>query len=189
VLAAPLLGMPVPFHPIQILWVNIIMDGPPALALAFDPPRTGLMDEKPRPPTQPILSRRRLFRLLCYGTTMAVGTLAVFWWARQSGDEAHARSLAFTTFVLFQVFNLFNARVGGESAIGPRTLTNAKLWLALAMVLVLQAAAIHWPPAQVLFHTAPLSLGEWALAALVASSVLLLDEARKLVRRSGIFPS
>ncbi len=189
VLAAPLMGLPVPFHPIQILWVNIIMDGPPALALAFDPPRAGLMSEKPRPSTQPILSRRRLLRLLSYGATMAVGTLALFWWARQSGDEAHARSLAFTTFVLFQVFNLFNSRVGAESAIGRRTFTNAKLWLALASVLVLQAVALHWPPAQALFHTSPLSPAEWALAALVASSVLLLDEVRKWISRLGVFPS
>lgn len=189
VFAAPLLGMPVPFHPIQILWVNIIMDGPPALALAFDPPRAGLMDERPRPRGEAILSRHRLTRLLTYGTTMAAGTLAVFWWAsaRDAGaglsDPNHARTLAFTTFVLFQVFNVFNARVSGESAFNPRLFRNGHLWLALMAVLALQAVAVHWQPAQALFHTAPLTAAEWGLAALVGSSVLLLDEGRKLLGR------
>ncbi|MCR6629249.1 MAG: HAD-IC family P-type ATPase [Magnetospirillum sp.] len=181
VFAAPLIGMPVPFHPIQILWVNIIMDGPPALALAFDPPRPGLMDEHPRDRDEAILSRQRVLRLAAYGITMATGTLGVFWWALgQGGGEAHARTLAFTTFVLFQVFNVFNARVALESALGRCMFRNGKLWLALAAVVALQAAAVHWPPAQKVFHTEALALAEWALAAGVASSVLVLDELRKL---------
>lgn len=184
VFAAPLLGLPIPFHPIQILWVNIIMDGPPALALAFDPPRAGLMREHPRDRDEAILSRRRLLRLLGYGVTMAAGTLGVLWWAlAQGADPTHARSLAFTTFVLFQVFNVFNARVAAESALSRRMFRNGKLWLALAAVLVLQAVAIHWGPAQALFHTSALSAREWLLATAIASSVLVLDEARKLLAR------
>jgi len=187
VFAAPLVGLPIPFHPIQILWVNIIMDGPPALALAFDPARKGLMAEHPRDRAAPILSRKRLARLLSYGGTMATGTLGVLWWAGQAGDgtggAAHAGTLAFTTFVLFQVFNVFNARTASESAFGPLLFRNGKLWLALAGVVSLQAVAVHWPAAQAVFHTAPLSLAEWGIAAAVASSVLLLDEGRKLVGR------
>ncbi len=184
VFVAPLAGMPVPFHPIQILWVNIIMDGPPALALAFDPPRAGLMREHPRERDEAILSRPRLLRLLAYGATMAAGTLGVFWWALSEGaDTAHARTLAFTTFVLFQVFNVFNARVANESALNRRIFANGKLWAALAAVLTLQAVAVNWGPAQALFHTTALEAGEWLLAAGIASSVLLLDEARKFLRR------
>jgi Ca2+-transporting ATPase len=184
VFAAPLLGLPMPFHPIQILWVNIIMDGPPALALAFDPPRAGLMREHPRDRDEAILSRPRLVRLLAYGATMAAGTLGIFWWAlTQGADAAHARSLAFTTFVLFQVFNVFNARVAAESALGRHTFRNGKLWLALGAVLTLQALAVSWPPAQALFHTTTLSAREWLLAAAVASSVLVLDELRKGLRK------
>ncbi|MGE5478345.1 MAG: cation-translocating P-type ATPase [Bacteroidales bacterium] len=184
VFAAPLLGLPIPFHPIQILWVNIIMDGPPALALAFDPPRAGLMREHPRDRDEAILSRPRLVRLLAYGATMAAGTLGIFWWSlAQGADATHARSLAFTTFVLFQVFNVFNARVAAESALGRHTFHNGKLWLALGAVLALQALAVSWAPAQALFHTTPLSAREWLLAAAVASSVLVLDELRKGLRK------
>ncbi|CAA7622619.1 HAD-IC family P-type ATPase [Magnetospirillum sp. UT-4] len=184
VFAAPLVGLPMPFHAIQILWVNIIMDGPPAMALAFDPPRAGLMNERPRPRDEAILHRRRMARLALYGTTMAAGTLAVFAWATHQGLEpARAQTLAFTTFVLFQFFNVFNARVGHESALNRTALRNGKLWLALGAVLALQAVAVHWGPAQALFHTAALSPADWALATAVASSVLVLDEVRKLATR------
>ncbi|HLO75904.1 MAG TPA: HAD-IC family P-type ATPase [Magnetospirillum sp.] len=184
VFAAPLMGMPMPFHPIQILWVNIIMDGPPALALAFDPPRAGLMREHPRDRDEAILSRPRLIRLLTYGLTMATGTLGMFWWSLSRGDDtAHAQTLAFTTFVLFQVFNVFNARVANESALTRCMFRNGKLWLALAAVLGLQAVAVNWGPAQALFHTTPLAATEWLLAAAVAASVVVLDESRKFLAR------
>ena len=184
VFAAPLLGLPVPFNPMQILWVNIIMDGPPAMALAFDPPRRGLMEEPPRRPDEPILGRRRLLRLAGYGATMAVGTLLLLHWALANGmSETHARTLAFTTFVLFQFFNVFNARVGRRSAINRAALRNPKLMLALGAVLALQVLAVHWPPAQRIFHTTALSGTDWAAAVMVASSVLLLDEGRKLLQR------
>jgi Ca2+-transporting ATPase len=183
VLAAPFCGLISPFHPIQILWVNIIMDGPPALALSFDPARAGLMEEAPRDRDGAILSVRRLSKLALYGATMAVGTLGVFAWALGNGDEPQARTLAFTTFVLFQFFNVFNARVGAESAFGRRMFANGKLWLALAGVVSLQVVAVHWGPAQVLFHTSDLTVLQWGVAIVTASSVLVLDEARKLARR------
>lgn len=183
VFVAPFIGLISPFHAIQILWVNIIMDGPPAMALAFDPARAGLMTEKPRPRSAPILPAARLRRLLAYGATMMVGTLGVLWWAQGQGDLERARTLAFTTFVLFQFFNIFNARVGSESAFGPHLFHNAKLWLALGGVLILQVVAVHWGPAQAIFHTTALSWSDWALATAVASSVLVLDEIRKLAER------
>ncbi|MBI3445041.1 MAG: HAD-IC family P-type ATPase [Magnetospirillum sp.] len=184
VFAAPWFGLAVPFSPIQILWVNIIMDGPPAMALAFDPARRGLMEAKPRPPDEPILPLSRLIRLAAFGLLMAAGTLAVFAAELATGAEVVvARTMAFTTFVLFQVFNVFNARVGSESALGFRALGNRQLWTALAAIVVLQAVAVQWGPAQALFHTASLSPAQWSLALAVASSVLVLEEGRKLIRR------
>jgi Ca2+-transporting ATPase len=184
VLLAPLCGLPVPFSPIQILWVNIIMDGPPAMALAFDPARRGLMEQPPRGRDAPILPLGRLARLFGFGLLMAVGTLGVLWWEGGAGqDMVRARTMAFTTFVLFQVFNVFNARVGAESALGAAALANGKLWAALAGILSLQAVAVHWAPAQALFHTTDLDPAEWAIAAALGASVLVLEELRKLVRR------
>ena len=183
VFLAPFLGLISPFHPIQILWVNIIMDGPPAMALAFDPARRGLLNEPPVPRDHPILPLNRLLRLIAYGVTMAAGTLGILAWGLAHGSAEHARTWAFTTFVLFQFFNIFNARVANDSALGPHLFRNGKLWLALAGVLVLQVMAVHWPPAQALFHTTTLEMGEWLLATAVASSVLVLDEGRKALLR------
>lgn len=183
VLGASLLGWPVPFNPIQILWVNMIMDGPPAMALGVDPPRHGIMDEPPREPEAEILTWRRLGKLTAFGLTMTLGTLAVFRYGLQSGDEARALTLAFTTFVLFQFFNVFNARAETASAFAQHFFCNRILWLALAAVLALQVVVVHWEPAQTVFGTTALALADWGVAAAVASSVLLLEEARKLAHR------
>jgi Ca2+-transporting ATPase len=182
VLGASLLGLPTPFTAIQILWVNIIMDGPPALSLGVEPPRTGVMLEPPRPTDARILSGRRVLRLFLYGLIMAVGTLSLFWYALPAG-KSYALTLAWTTFVLFQFFNLFNARAEHGTAFNRQFFANRWLWLSLASGVVLQALAVHWAPLQYVFDTTDLTLGDWALATAVASSVLLIDETRKLVLR------
>jgi Ca2+-transporting ATPase len=92
-------------------------------------------------------------------------------------------TLAFTTFVLFQFFNIFNARNEHGSAFNRQFFSNGKLWLALLAVLVLQVIVVHWAPAQDVFDTVDLSLGDWLIALAVASSILLLEEARKLLWR------
>jgi Ca2+-transporting ATPase len=182
VLGASLLGLPAPFTAIQILWINIIMDGPPAMTLGLDPTRPGIMHEAPRGRGQGILGWRRFGRLAVYGATMAVGTLALFVYAQVSGhNHDYAHTLAFTTFVLFQFFNIFNARAEFGSVFSAHLFRNVRLWLALLGVLLLQVLVVHWAPAQQVFATTDLLAKDWLLAVLVASSVLLLDEARKLI--------
>ena len=178
VLGASLLGWSTPFTAIQILWINIIMDGPPAMTLGVEPARPGVMHVPPRPRDARILTGSRLAVLLFYGFVMAAGTLALFLHARPQG-EAYALTLAFTTFVLFQFFNIFNARAEHASAFAAGFLRNRWLWLALTAVLGLQVLVVHWGPAQAIFDTVDLRPADWLLAALVASSVLWLDELRK----------
>jgi Ca2+-transporting ATPase len=112
-----------------------------------------------------------------------VGTLAVYAWSLEESGATKAMTLAFTTFVLFQFFNIFNARAENGSAFNSQFFSNGKLWLALGAVVALQVVVVHWGPAQRVFDTVDLTLAEWGLAALVASSTLLLEEARKLVLR------
>ncbi len=182
VLGAQLLGLPAPFTAIHILWINIIMDGPPAMTLGLEPPRDGIMSEPPRRADERILSLARFKKLLMYGITMAAGTLALVNYAQPQG-EAYALTLAFTTFVLFQFFNVFNARTEQGSTFNRQFFRNGKLWAALGGVLVLQALVVHWPPAQAVFDTTALSAMDWGLAFFVASSILWLDEAQKLSAR------
>jgi Ca2+-transporting ATPase len=180
VLGAPIFGLPTPFTAIQILWVNIIMDGPPAMTLGVEPARPGIMHAKPRQPDASILSGKRLVRLALYGLTMAVGTLTAYAWGERNGGHDYAVTLAFTTFVLFQFFNIFNARNEHGSAFNRQFFSNSKLWLALAAVVGLQVVVVHWAPAQAIFDTVDLSLNDWLWSAAIASSTLFLDEARKL---------
>jgi Ca2+-transporting ATPase len=183
VLGAPLFGMPTPFTAIQILWVNIIMDGPPAMTLGVEPAQAGIMHALPRQPDANILTGARLLRLAIYGLTMAVGTLGAYAWGQHQGGPAYAGTLAFTTFVLFQFFNIFNARSEHGSAFNRQFFTNNKLWLALVGVVASQVVVVHWGPAQTVFDTVDLSLKDWILAVAIASLVLLLEEARKLLLR------
>ena len=171
VAGAPLLGMPVPFTAVQLLWINIIMDGPPAMSLGVDPIRAGSMNEAPRNSEARILSLRRFGNLFSYGLTMAVGTLGVLYYGLKTGEsdiagdaeslsgtgEAHAATLAFTTFVLFQVFNVFNARSEKGTTFNQHFCANRFLWLAIFGVMLLQILVIHWPPAQLIFHTTALT--------------------------------
>ena len=185
VLAASLLGWHAPFTAIQLLWINIIMDGPPAMTLGIEPARPGIMRDQPRRQLAQILTAKRLTRLILYGATMMAGTLFMFRHGLDTHSQNYALTLAFTTFVLFQFFNVFNARAEHGSAFNANFFRNGKLWLALASVLALQAMAVHWPPAQAIFGSTDLRPNDWLLAALVASSVLLLDETRKVLTRIG----
>ena len=186
VAGAPLLGMPVPFTAVQLLWINIIMDGPPALSLGVDPTRADSMSEAPRDPDARILSWRRFGNLFSYGLTMAIGTLGVLYYGLQTGETSHASTLAFNTFVLFQVFNVFNARSENGSAFNKHFFANKMFWLAIASVILLQIPVIHWPPAQAIFHTVALTSTDWLIAASVASSALIFEELRKVLLRQKI---
>jgi Ca2+-transporting ATPase len=139
------------------------------------------MRDQPRAREAAILSGQRLWRIGLYGTTMAAGTLTAYALAMKSGDVTKAMTLAFTTFVLFQFFNIFNARAENGSAFNRQFFSNGKLWLALFAVLALQVVAVHWGPAQAIFDTVDLTPAEWGIAFALASTTLLLEEARKLL--------
>ena len=119
--------------------------------------------------------------VMAYGVTMTVGTLGILHYAVQSGMAQQAQTLAFTTFVLFQFFNVFNARVERGTAFNRHFFKNPMLWASLTGVIVLQAVAVHWPPAQAVFGTELLSIRDWGIATGVALSILLLEEGRKLM--------
>jgi Ca2+-transporting ATPase len=180
---SPLIDLPDAFNPIQILWVAMIMDGPPAVSLALDAARPGIMDEPPRQRTESVLPLSRLAHVIALGLVMMIGTLGVHHFGLQTGTRARALTLAFTTFVLFQFFNVFNARAERVSSFNRHLFTNPLLWWSLVGVVVLQGVVVHWPPAQAVFRTTGLSAYDWVICASVASSVLVLEEGRKLGAR------
>jgi P-type Ca2+ transporter type 2C len=161
----------------------MIMDGPPAVSLALDVARAGIMGDVPRRRTEPVLPWSRLGRVALFGLTMMAGTLAVLFYAVNSGNKQSALTCAFTTFVMFQFFNVFNARAENGSSFSAGFFKNRMLWLSLAAVVGLQAMAVHWHPAQSILGTTDLSTTQWIAAIGVASSVLLLEEGRKALGR------
>ena len=177
---APFLSLPVPFTAVQLLWINIIMDGPPALSLGLDPVRVGSMEEAPRDPKARILSLRRFGNLFSVGLIMAAGTLGMLSYGLKT-NASYGTSLAFTTFVLFQLFNVFNARAEKGSTFNRHFCANRWLWLSIFGVILLQIGVTHWQPAQLIFHTTALTPQDWLLAISVAGSVLLIEELRKFM--------
>ncbi|MFI6532543.1 cation-translocating P-type ATPase [Nonomuraea sp. NPDC050547] len=186
-LAASITGLAggAPFTAVQILFVNLIMDGPPALSLGVDPAGPDVMSRPPRPRDERILTTARLLRILLAGTTMAAGTLAVLALA----PPPAAATMAFVTFVFFQVFNLVNVRNDLRSAFHRDTFSNRSTFVAIGVVLVLLAAMVEWKGLHAFFSVTNLTAGQWLTCAGVGSVILWLGELVKLIlRRAGARP-
>ncbi len=173
----------------QILWVNLVTDGAPALALGVDPAESGLMARPPRPIGEGVVTARMWAGAFFVGAIMAAGTLLVLdaslpgGLIAGSGSLRYGQTMAFTTLVLFQLFNVFNARSGEQSAfVG--LFHNRYLWCAVGLSLVLQVAVIYTPFLQNAFSTVSLNPGDWLRCVAVASSVLWLREISKLATRT-----
>jgi Ca2+-transporting ATPase len=179
----------VPLLSTQILWINLLTDSGPALALGVEPPDRDVMRRPPRDPRSGVITRWMWFDIFFVGIIMMVGTLAVMdislphgLLAGTNGSMEYAQTMAFTTLVFFQLFNAFNARSDYSSAFRG-LFTNQWLWLAIGVSLLLQIAVIYVPLLQKAFTTVPLSLQDWGICVAVASSVLWLRELVKLWQR------
>ena len=173
----------------QILWINLVTDGAPALALGVDPIDAGVMDRPPRPSSEGVITGRMWRGIFLVGVIMAVGTLLVLdatlpgGLIEGTGDLRHAQTMAFTTLMAFQLFNVFNARSDERSAF-EGLFRNGWLWGAVIFSIVLHAAVLYVPFLQSAFSTVGLSAREWLVCLAVASSVLWLRELGKIVTRA-----
>ena len=174
----------------QLLWINLVTDGAPALALGIDPADPSVMTAPPRPTGEPVITRHMWLGIALVGAITSAGTLLVFDASLRggliegAGDLRYAQTMAFTTLVFFSLFTLFTSRSDDRSAFCSM-FTNRWLWGAVALSLALQVAVIYLPPLQVAFQTSSLTAADWSRCAAVASSVLWLSELRKwLVRRA-----
>jgi Ca2+-transporting ATPase len=172
----------------QILWINLVTDGAPALALGVDPPDEHLMDRPPRPRHEGVITCRMWFGIFFVGTIMAIGTLLVLDASLPGGlitgnhNMRYAQTMAFTTLMMFQLFNAFNARSDEQSAFHG-IFQNHWLWAAVGLSLLLHIAVIYTPFLQQAFSTTRLGFRDWAYCTAVASTVLWLRELMKLATR------
>ncbi len=171
-----------PLVAVQILWINLVTDGMPALALGVDPPAKDIMERKPRNPKEKILSRGTLSFIILVGVIMALGTLWVFN-SELSLGIAKAQTMAFTTLVVFQLFNVLNCRSMKESLFKVGVLTNKKLILAIISSIILQLVVLYIPAIQAAFGTVPLGMLDWAKVIAVSASVFIIVEIKKLIWR------
>ncbi len=178
----------VPLLATQILWINLLTDSAPALAMGVDPPPDDVMARAPRGLGDRVIDRRMQMGIGYVGLVMAIVTLFALdlrlpgGIVDGTGDIAEARTMAFTTLVLAQLFNCFNARSDETSAFH-HMFTNGLLWAAIGLSLALQVAVVHVGFLNRAFDTAPLSAADWVVCVALSSAVLWADEARKLVGR------
>lgn len=181
-------GLALPLLATQILWINMVSDGAPALALGLDPGDEEAMTKPPRPRGEGILTRGMWAGIVSVGIITAAGTLFVLDASMPggliagTGSLAYGQTMVFTTLVLFSMFTVFISRSDEQSAfIG--LFSNLWLWAAVGMSLLLQMAVVYLPFLQKPFSTVGLSLEDWLFCTAVASSVLWLRELSKLIIR------
>jgi Ca2+-transporting ATPase len=178
-----ILGLPLPLTALMILWVNLVTDGTPALALGIDPPDPDVMRRPPRKIEENILNRQRGALIGLIGTLVMLNTLFVFDWFDPDTQLAKAQTAAFTALVLSQLFNAFNQRSETRSLFSVGPFKNGWLLLAVALSVSLQAAVMYVPFLSQLFGTVALSAMDWLFVAGVSASVLVLGEIVKMFRR------
>jgi Ca2+-transporting ATPase len=181
-----------PLTATQILWINLVTDGFPALALGVDPKDPNIMNMPPRDAKEQVISKRMWRMIFSVGTWIGLGTLFVLdayypgglieW--KPEADPDHARTMAFTTMVMFEIFNAFNFRSFNTSVFKVGFFKNRWLLSAVALSLVLQCVVLYTPTLQRAFHTMPLGLEDWIICTLVGSTVLILGE---ITKRMGWF--
>lgn len=171
---AMMMGLPLPLVPIQILWVNLVTDGLPAMALGVDQAEKDLMQQKPRPAKENIFARRLGWKIISRGILIGLCTLGAFWITLSAAPDnaeglRHAQTVAFATLVMAQLIHVFDCR-SSRSIFHRNPLQNKYLVLAVLSSLVLMLGVIYISAMQPIFKTVPIGFRDWCLV-LVAAGI------------------
>ncbi|MGE5416909.1 MAG: cation-translocating P-type ATPase [Acidobacteriota bacterium] len=178
---ASLLGMPLPLLPIQILWVNLVTDGLPAMALGLEPPEPDVMNRPPRRPDESIFSRGLGWIIGGRGVFIGVSTLLVFFlgltYSGVKGDHSLelARTMAFTNLVFAQLFYVFECRSENNSPFSIGFFSNPFLLIAIACSMLMQLAAVYLKPLNMIFGTTPLVFWQWVLVLSISGAKFFMN--------------
>lgn len=189
ILAAILVGVPLPILPVQILWINMTTAVLLGLTLAFEPKEANVMRRPPRNPQSPILTGELAVRILIVSLVMLAGAFAAFEWALSQGySEAVARTVSVNVFVMVELFYLFNCRSLTKSMFQIGLFTNRWIGVGVASMVILQLAFTYSPLMHTIFHSAPIGWGAWwriLLSGVFVYTVVGLEKwVRRLARRS-----
>jgi P-type Ca2+ transporter type 2C len=181
-LIGPLLGLPLPLVAVQILWINLVTDGLPGLALGVEPAERGVLQRPPRPPAESVFTRGMWQHILGMGLFMGAIPLALGVWASQTGRPW--QTMVFTSLALLQLGNALAVRSERESLRQLGLRTNAPLLWSVVGTLVLQLAVVYSAWGQALFHTQPLSAADLGIVLAASTLVFIAVEVEKAVRRA-----
>jgi len=184
-LLGPMLGMPLPLLPLQILWINLVTDGLPALALAVEPPERDVMRRRPRPQSESLLGDGMAWHIAWVGLLIGGVTLALGLWIWHDQNPAW-QTMVFTTLALLQMGHVLAIRIDRGSVLGRGFLGNRAVLGSVLVLIGLQLAALYVPVLQRAFVTVPLSFAELGLCVVASTSVFWAVEAEKWVRRRKI---
>jgi Ca2+-transporting ATPase len=182
-LVAGLAALPLPLAPLQLLWLNMLTDTFPALALAMEPGDPDVMRRPPRDPEEAILSRGFLTSVLGYGLLITASTLAAFMWALDRAPE-RASTMAFMTLALAQIAHLGNARSSGPVVRPERAIANPYALAGVAVSVALQLAVVSVEPLARILRVVPLQSTDWLVVVFLASVPAVVGQALKLRRGS-----
>ncbi len=181
---APFFGLPIPLLPIHILWVNLVTDGLPGLALAVEPEEKGIMRRPPRPPAESIFAHGIWQHIVWVGLLIGTLCLVTQAWALAAG--AHWQTMVFTVLTLAQMFHVLAIRSERESLVTQGLWSNRPMLGAVALTFLLQLALIYVPWLNAIFHTQPLTLNELAFCLAISSVTLVAVEIEKWLVRRGV---
>jgi Ca2+-transporting ATPase len=182
-LIAPFLGMPLPLVPLQILWINLVTDGLPSLALSVEPPERDVMNRPPRNPRESIFGQGLAVHIIWVGLLMGVVSIGMGWWAFRAGDPAW-QTMVFMTVTMAQLFQSLAVRSQRDSVFRIGFHTNPALAVTVVVTLLLQLAVIYLPFLQGVFKTVPLSARDLGISLALSTSVFWAVELDKWMLRT-----
>ncbi|MBS1235559.1 MAG: ATPase, partial [Proteobacteria bacterium] len=189
ILLAPFLGLPIPLLPIHILWINLVTDGLPGLALSAEREERGVMQRPPRPPSESIFAHGMWQHILWVGLLMGAASLCTQAWTLHTGN-GHWQTMVFTVLTLSQLGHVLAIRSERDSLFTQGVWSNKPLALALLFTFVLQMATIYVPWLNPIFKTEPLSFDELAFCLAMSAVVFIGVEIEKwMIRRGWIYHS
>jgi Ca2+-transporting ATPase len=174
--------------PLQVLWINLVTDGLPALALGIDPADEGVMERDPRATDESILTRKRQLQIVWQGLVMTAAALVLGYAVAPAlgATQPESRTMLFSALVLTQLLHAFNFRSEAGTVFSVRSLRNKWLVLALVGSMALQVAVVYLPGAEKVFRTVPLAGADWIAIVLTAlSAIAVIDVTKLLVARFG----
>lgn len=185
-LGAGVVGWSAPLLPLQILWLNLVTDTFPALALAFEPAEPNLMRRPPRSPRAAILAASMVRHTVVYAGLIAFCTLAAVAWGMYAGAvPAHTATLAFMTLAVAQALHLGNARSRDPVLQPSRITANRHALAALGLVLLLQVVAVQWPPLSTTLGTSRLAIADWLIIAVLGSAPAVAGQLTRALRKAA----